>query len=84
MNALPPDDLACIDEVELITDYLEGALPEAERRRLEAHLETCPGCTEYLEQMKAVAGSLHGLRDDRFPRELRDSLIATLRDIRKT
>ena len=84
MSALPPDDAACIDEVELMTDYLEGALPEAERRRLEAHLETCPGCTEYLAQMRAVAGSLGGLREETLPRELRDSLIATLRDIRKT
>jgi anti-sigma factor RsiW len=80
---MPPDDSACIDEVELVTEYLEGALPDAERRRLEAHLETCPGCTEYLAQMRSVAGSLGGLREDRFPPALRDSLIATLRDIRK-
>ena len=32
------DDLPCTEEVELITDYLEGALPDAERRRLERHL----------------------------------------------
>ena len=78
------DDLACTDEVELLTDYLEGALPDAERRRVEAHLESCPGCTEYLAQMQAVAGSLGGLRDETFPRELRDSLIASLRDIRRS
>ena len=83
MNTHPPDDLACSDEVELITDYLEGALPDADRRRLEAHLRSCPGCTEYFAQMKAVAGSLEGLRDETFPRDLRDPLIATLRDIRK-
>ena len=29
---LPPDDLACTEEVELITDYLEGALPDDEAR----------------------------------------------------
>jgi anti-sigma factor RsiW len=56
------DDLACAEAVELMTDYLEGALPDSERRRLEVHLESCPGCTEYLEQMKTVAGSLRGLR----------------------
>jgi anti-sigma factor RsiW len=72
-------DLACIDEVELITDYLEGALPDAERRRLESHLATCPGCTEYLEQMRAVAGSLGGLREADVPPALRESLIATFR-----
>jgi anti-sigma factor RsiW len=77
------DDLACTEEVELITDYLEGALPDAEQRRLETHLATCPGCTEYLEQMRAVAGSLGGLREESIPAELRDSLIASFRELRK-
>jgi anti-sigma factor RsiW len=81
--AHPRSDLACTEEVELITDYLEGALPEAQRRRLETHLDTCPGCTEYLEQMKTVAGSLGGLREELIPREMRASLIASLRDLRK-
>jgi anti-sigma factor RsiW len=74
------DDIACIDEVELITDYLEDALPDADRRRLELHLETCPGCTEYLEQMRTVAGSLGGLSEDSIPPELRESVIASFRD----
>jgi anti-sigma factor RsiW len=72
-------DLACIDEVELITEYLEGALPDAERRRLEEHLELCHGCTEYLEQMRTVAGSLGGLREAEVPPALRDAVIATFR-----
>jgi anti-sigma factor RsiW len=81
-GAHPGSDLACIEEVELITDYLEGALPDSERRRLEQHLEFCPGCTEYLEQMKAVAGSLGGLREEAIPPELRESLIASFRALR--
>ena len=47
------DDLACVEVVEIVTDYLEGALPAAEASRLERHLETCPGCSEYLEQLRA-------------------------------
>jgi anti-sigma factor RsiW len=78
----PDDDLACIEEVELITDYLEGALPEDDRRRLEAHLETCPGCTEYLAQMRSIAGSLAGLREESIPPELRRTLIASFRERR--
>ncbi len=77
------DDLACIEEVELITDYLEDALPDADRRRLEAHLAFCDGCTEYLEQMRTVAGSLGGLREESVPDELRDSLIASFREFRR-
>ena len=47
-----PRDLACQEVVELVTDYLEDALPAAERRRLEHHLAGCPHCTEYLAQMR--------------------------------
>jgi anti-sigma factor RsiW len=73
------DDIACSQVVELVTDYLEGALPAAEARRLERHLETCPGCTEYLQQLRTIAGSLSGLTDDSFPPEMRDGVIADFR-----
>ena len=76
------DDLPCTEEVELITDYLEGALPDAERRRLELHLRTCPACTEYLAQMRTLAGSLGGLREEGLPPEVRGSLIAAFRAFR--
>ena len=76
------DDLVCVEVVELVTDYLEGALPPSVARRLERHLETCPGCTEYLEQMRAVAGSLGGLREASIPPALRDALLAAFRESR--
>jgi anti-sigma factor RsiW len=77
------DDLACTEEVELITDYLEGALPAEDVRRLEAHLATCPGCTEYLEQMRTVAGGLGGLGEEALPAAVRDDLLAAFRNLRK-
>ena len=73
------DDLACVHVVELMTDYLEGALPAIEARRLERHLETCPGCTEYLQQLRAIAGSLRGVTEESFPAEIRDGLVAEFR-----
>ncbi|MBA3809477.1 MAG: zf-HC2 domain-containing protein [Solirubrobacterales bacterium] len=48
----PP--LVCRQMVELITDYLEGTLPRARRRRFEAHIAGCEHCTEYLEQMRST------------------------------
>lgn len=33
--------------------YLDGALPRADRDRLDAHLDECPHCTEYLKQIEA-------------------------------
>jgi anti-sigma factor RsiW len=77
---LPDDDLACVNEVEIITDYLEGALPEAERRRLEAHIAICPGCTEYLAQMRALAGGLGELREDAIPGDMRNAVLDAFRD----
>src|ERR1700683_3636246 len=45
-------EVLCQQAVELVTDYLEGALPRRARRRFEAHLTGCPHCTEYLAQMR--------------------------------
>ena len=77
------EDLVCVQVVELVTDYLEGALPEAQARRLERHLGTCPGCADYLEQLRTVAGSLRGVTDESFPPEMRDRVIADFRRSRK-
>jgi anti-sigma factor RsiW len=56
------DELVCQQVVELVSDYLEGALSRPDRRRFEAHLRKCPNCANYLEQMRATiraTGSLH-------------------------
>jgi anti-sigma factor RsiW len=77
------DHLACVEVVEIMADYLEGALSEGEARRLRRHLDTCPGCAEYLQQLRTIAGSLRGVTDDSFPAEMRDGLIADFADLRK-
>lgn len=52
MLSLRRKDLVCKQAVELVTDYLEGALSRRDRRRFEAHLQGCPNCAAYLEQIK--------------------------------
>jgi predicted anti-sigma-YlaC factor YlaD len=52
MHLLRPKDLVCQQAVELVTDYLDGALSRCERRRFETHLRACPNCRAYLEQIK--------------------------------
>jgi anti-sigma factor RsiW len=49
-----PIDLPCQRVVELVNDYLGHALTVRDREAFDAHLETCPPCTTYLEQMKTV------------------------------
>jgi len=48
------EQLSCRELVELVTDYLEGALPERERASFEHHIETCMGCHEYVRQMRTT------------------------------
>ena len=55
------EQLSCREFVELVTDFLEGALPEEERLRFEDHISRCDGCKAYLEQIRqmvAVSGRL--------------------------
>ncbi len=47
-------ELACKELVQLVTDYLEGALPAAERDRFEQHIASCRGCAVYLRQMREL------------------------------
>ena len=46
------EQLSCQELVELVTDYVEGALAAAEHERVDRHLELCQGCRTYVEQMR--------------------------------
>jgi predicted anti-sigma-YlaC factor YlaD len=48
------DDIACQEVVELVTDYLEGALSPEDAARFEQHLSLCEGCEAYLDQMRVT------------------------------
>jgi anti-sigma factor RsiW len=73
------DDLACQEVVEIVSDYLDGVMAAEERRRVETHLETCPYCIEYVEQMRAIGGALHGLARESIAPERRDALLEAFR-----
>ena len=45
-------DIACRELVEIVTDYLEGALEPAMTAAVERHLVLCPHCEVYIEQMR--------------------------------
>jgi anti-sigma factor RsiW len=48
------EELSCQELVELVTDYLEGALPSELHARFERHIAHCAGCQTYLAQMRAT------------------------------
>ncbi len=63
----------------MVTDYLEGALSRADRRRLEAHLADCPHCTEYLRQMRATIRLTGMLAPADFTPEMSEDFSALFR-----
>lgn len=71
--------LTCHEVVELVTDYLEGALPEDARRRVEEHLSICDGCTRYLAQMRETIRLTGMLTEEQIPEEQKTALLDAFR-----
>jgi anti-sigma factor RsiW len=70
---------SCQELVELVTDYLEGALSPADLRRFEEHIAVCPGCTEYLEQFRRTIELVGALTPDDVTPEAESELLAVFR-----
>ena len=68
--------LSCIELVELVTDYLEDALPAPERARFESHLGECEGCVVYVEQVRETIVVTGRLRDE----DISPEALAPLRE----
>ena len=75
-----PDELSCRELVKLVTDYLENALPPAERVRFEEHLIACPGCQTHLEQMRQTIDVLGRVTEESLEPAARDQLLDLFRN----
>jgi predicted anti-sigma-YlaC factor YlaD len=73
------EDLTCAELVELVSDYLEGALAPDDRVRFEEHLTICSGCTNYLDQMRTTIALSGRLRVDDLSPEVRADLVDAFR-----
>jgi anti-sigma factor RsiW len=75
-------EMPCRELVEVVTAYLEDALPERDRRRFEAHLEECDDCREYLEQFRETIALAGRVAPDGLSPQARADLLAAFRDLR--
>jgi anti-sigma factor RsiW len=72
-------DISCEQAVELITDYLEDALPSRQRSVLEYHLRDCPHCTEYLAQLRTTIAVTGHVDTEELDPQMRETLIELYR-----
>ena len=82
MSTFRPTDLRCKEVVELITDYLDRRLSFEDRTRFEQHLVNCPGCVEYLRQVRQTIGAVGRVREDQLPPVVKEELLDAFRQWR--
>jgi anti-sigma factor RsiW len=73
------EQLSCQELVELVTDYLEGALTADERARFDDHIGICTGCGDYLEQMRRTVAALGRLPREAVTPEAEAALLSAFR-----
>jgi anti-sigma factor RsiW len=73
------EQMTCRELVELVTDYLEEALPEPERRRFEEHVGACENCSAYIEQIRLVIRASGRLEEADLPPAAREELLQAFR-----
>jgi hypothetical protein len=78
------DHITCKEVVELVTDYLERALPADEASLFEQHLNFCEGCIVYVEQIRATAETAGRVREEDVPPETKEKLMAAFREWKRS
>lgn len=73
------EDLTCAELVQLVTEYVEGALSADERRRFEEHIVFCESCAAHLEQIRATITVLGRVREQELSTQAVDELLAAFR-----
>ncbi|HYN33763.1 MAG TPA: zf-HC2 domain-containing protein [Ilumatobacteraceae bacterium] len=69
----------CAHLVEVVTEWMEGALSDNERIQVEEHLVICPHCTDYLAQLRRSIEVLHESPRPAAPAQARVALFEAFR-----
>jgi len=73
------EHLSCQEVVELVTEYLDGALTAERASLFEQHLNFCDGCVWYVDQIKMTVDAVGEVREEDVPPEARDRLMTAFR-----
>ena len=75
--------LTCRELVELVTEYLDGALSPEDRARFDEHIAVCVDCTAHLNQMRRMLRVVGRLSEGSVPAEAMDAVLTAFRDWRR-
>lgn len=73
--------IRCIDLVEVVTAWMDGALDDDTGAAMDEHLAGCPGCRHYVDQLRmttALAARL-AVVEEPAPDDLKARLLAAFR-----
>ena len=71
--------IACRDLLELITSYLDGALPADVHAAIEEHVSGCDGCTAVLEEFRVTIAMTGTLTEEQITPAQRDTMLGAFR-----
>ena len=78
------EHVSCQEVVELVSDYVEQALPADEAALFEQHLNFCDGCVWYVDQLRTTIASVGRIEEEEVPPETREKLLTAFRDWKRS
>jgi hypothetical protein len=78
------EHITCHEVVELVSDYLDRALPADETSLFEQHLNFCGGCVWYVDQLRITVATAGLIREEDVPAETRERLLTAFRDWKRS
>lgn len=72
-------EIICRELVELLTDYLDQALPAPDVDLVEEHLVVCVACRDYLGQFEATARVVAHAAGEQPPAEMLEAILVAAR-----
>jgi Putative zinc-finger len=78
------EHVSCQQVVELVTDYVERALPSDQTALFEQHLNFCDGCVWYVDQIRTTIAGVGRIEEEDIPPETREQLLTAFRDWKRT
>ena len=82
MSCGKPHEMPCDDVLDLVYDFLDGEMDEADRARIAQHLDECQPCLSQFGLEKAVKALVHrSCTCEHAPESLRMQIVARIRQV---